>query len=54
MCLFTVGVYATNSIALGWIAGTCGENKEEKACSIAIVNTIANMSFIWTPVCCGR
>ena len=50
MCLFAVGVYATNSIVLGWVSATCSQTREKKACSLAIVNTIANISFIWTPV----
>ncbi|KAK3697706.1 hypothetical protein LTR37_017288 [Vermiconidia calcicola] len=49
MCVFAIGTYAVNSIILGWVAGTCGQTKEKKASSLAIVNTIANVSFIWTP-----
>ena len=49
MILFAVGVYGTNSIVLGWVSATLGQTKEKKACSLAIVNTIANVSFIWTP-----
>lgn len=51
MCVFAIGTYAVNSIVLGWVSSTCGQTKEKKACSLAIVNTIANVSFIWTPVC---
>lgn len=50
MVLFAIGVYATNSIVLGWVSATCGQTKEKKSCSLAIVNTIANVAFIWTPV----
>jgi hypothetical protein len=50
MNVFTIGTYAVNSIVLGWVSSTCGQTKEEKASSLAIVNTIANISFIWTPV----
>jgi hypothetical protein len=50
MCVFAIGTYAVNSIILGWVTGTCGQTKEKKASSLAIVNTIANASFIWTPV----
>jgi hypothetical protein len=50
MCVFSIGTYAVNSIILGWVSGTCGQTKEKKASSLAIVNTIANASFIWTPV----
>ncbi|KAK5072418.1 hypothetical protein LTR64_005112 [Lithohypha guttulata] len=49
MIVFAIGTYAVNSIILGWVASTCGQTKEKKASSLAIVNTIANVSFIWTP-----
>lgn len=49
MVVFSIGTYAVNSVILGWVASTCGQTKEKKACSLAIVNTIANVSFIWTP-----
>ena len=51
MCVFAIGTYAVNSIVLGWVASTCGQTKEKKASALAIVNTCANVSFIWTPVC---
>jgi hypothetical protein len=50
MVVFVVGTYAVNSIILGWVSATCGQTKEKKSISLAIVNTIANASFIWTPV----
>ncbi|KLJ09354.1 hypothetical protein EMPG_15217 [Blastomyces silverae] len=49
MVIFTIGTYAVNSIILGWVGSTCGQTKEKKSSSLAIVNTIANVSFIWTP-----
>ena len=49
MVVFSIGTYAVNSIILGWVSSTCGQTKEKKASSLAIVNTIANVSFIWTP-----
>ncbi|OQO05185.1 hypothetical protein B0A48_08205 [Cryoendolithus antarcticus] len=49
MCVFAIGTYAVNSIILGWVSATCGQTKEKKSISLAIVNTIANASFIWTP-----
>lgn len=48
MVVFAIGTYAVNSIILGWVSSTCGQTKEKKASSLAIVNTIANVSFIWT------
>ena len=50
MVVFSIGTYAVNSIILGWVGATCGQTKEKKASSLAIVNTCANVSFIWTPV----
>lgn len=50
MVVFSIGTYAVNSIILGWVGSTCGQTKEKKASSLAIVNTIANASFVWTPV----
>ena len=50
MCVFTVGTYGVNSILLGWVGSTCGQTKQKKAAALAIVNTSASVSFIWTPV----
>lgn len=50
MIIFTTGTYAVNSIILGWVGSTCGQTKEKKSASLALVNTISNVSFIWTPV----
>ncbi|GKT64278.1 major facilitator superfamily transporter [Colletotrichum tofieldiae] len=49
MVVFTVGTYGVNSILLGWVGSTCGQTKEKKAAALAIVNTSASISFIWTP-----
>ncbi|GJC89941.1 putative transporter C11D3.18C [Colletotrichum liriopes] len=49
MVVFTVGTYGVNSILLGWVGSTCGQTKEKKASALAIVNTSASISFIWTP-----
>lgn len=49
MVTFCLGTYAVNSIILGWVKATCGQTKEKTASSLAIVNTVSNASFIWTP-----
>ncbi|KAK1570108.1 major facilitator superfamily transporter [Colletotrichum navitas] len=49
MVVFTVGTYGVNSILLSWVGSTCGQTKEKKASALAIVNTSASISFIWTP-----
>lgn len=54
MCAFATGVYACNSVIIGWIASTCGQTKEKKAAAIGLANTIANLSPIYTPVSCNH
>ncbi|KXH41133.1 hypothetical protein CSIM01_03339 [Colletotrichum simmondsii] len=49
MCAFASGVYACNSIILGWVSSTCGQTREKKAVSLALVNTIATIGSIYTP-----
>ncbi|KAJ4423747.1 hypothetical protein N0V82_001634 [Gnomoniopsis sp. IMI 355080] len=49
MVIFTIGTYGVNSLILGWCGSTCGQTKEKKAAAVAIVTTIMNISFIWTP-----
>ena len=49
MIVFSIGTYAVNSIILGWVGSTCGQTREKKATALAIVNTVANASFVWTP-----
>lgn len=50
MCTFATGVYCCNSIILGWVSTTCGQTREKKAVSLAVVNTIATISMIYSPV----
>lgn len=50
MCTFATGVYSANSIILGWVSTTCGQTREKKAISLAIVNTFASISAIYGPV----
>ncbi|KAI3555252.1 hypothetical protein CABS03_03813 [Colletotrichum abscissum] len=49
MCTFASGVYACNSIILGWVSSTCGQTREKKAVSLALVNTTATIGSIYTP-----
>ncbi|KAJ6191347.1 major facilitator superfamily domain-containing protein [Penicillium mononematosum] len=48
MCTFATGVYGVNSIILGWVSTTCGQTREKKATSLAIVNTFASTGAIYT------
>ncbi|KAL0940241.1 uncharacterized protein CTRU02_203004 [Colletotrichum truncatum] len=49
MCTYASGVYACNSVILGWVSSTCGQTREKKAVSLAMVNTIATLGPIYTP-----
>lgn len=49
MCVFTIGTYGVNSIVLGWAATVCSQSKEKKAVVIAMMTSISNASFIYTP-----
>lgn len=49
MCLFVGAVYGVNNINLAWTAATVAQTKEKKTVAIAIVNTLGNLSFVYTP-----
>ncbi|KAI8941638.1 hypothetical protein NX059_002851 [Plenodomus lindquistii] len=49
MCLFVGAVYGVNNINLAWTAATVGQTNEKKTVAIAIVNTLGNLSFVYTP-----
>ncbi|KAL2214499.1 MFS general substrate transporter [Sarocladium strictum] len=49
MCVFTSGDYASQSVILGWVSSTCGQTREKKSISLAMVNTIASIAPIYTP-----
>lgn len=49
MCVFTIGTYGVNSIILGWGATICSQTVEKKAVMIAMMTSISNASFIYTP-----
>ncbi|RGP81386.1 tartrate transporter [Fusarium longipes] len=49
MCVFASGVYACNSVILGWVASTSGQTREKKAISLALVNNVATLGPIYTP-----
>ncbi|KAL2862694.1 putative MFS transporter [Aspergillus lucknowensis] len=46
--VFTSGVYAVNSVILGWVSATLGQTPEKKAASLSVVNVVANASYIYT------
>ncbi|KAL4876866.1 major facilitator superfamily domain-containing protein [Aspergillus karnatakaensis] len=46
--LFTSGAYAVNSVILGWVSATLGQTTEKKSASLAVVNVVANASYVYT------
>lgn len=47
--LFVGATYGVNNISLAWAAGVLGQTDEKKATVVAIVNTLGNLSFVYTP-----
>lgn len=49
MCVFTMGTYGVNSLVLGWASTICSQTLEKKAVTIAILTSLGNLSFVYTP-----
>lgn len=49
--LFVGWTFGVTSLTFGWVGMTCGQTKEKRAASLAIINTSASISQIWVPVC---
>ncbi|RMJ11856.1 hypothetical protein CDV36_008496 [Fusarium kuroshium] len=49
MVLFVGATYGVNNINIAWTSATLGQTDEKKAAAIAIVNTLGNLSFVYTP-----
>ena len=49
MFLFVGATYGVNNINLSWAAAVVGQTDEKKAVIIGLVNTMGNLSFIYTP-----
>ncbi|KAF2130443.1 MFS transporter-like protein [Dothidotthia symphoricarpi CBS 119687] len=47
--LFVGATYGVNNINLSWAASVLGQTDEKKTAVIAIVNTLGNLSFVYTP-----
>ncbi|EME40501.1 hypothetical protein DOTSEDRAFT_74162 [Dothistroma septosporum NZE10] len=47
--LFVGAINAVDGIIYGWIAVTCGQTKEKKACALALSNAVSNAAMIWSP-----
>ncbi|CAN9429694.1 unnamed protein product [Alternaria sp. RS040] len=49
MVLFVGATYGVNNIVLAWTAAVLGQTDEKKSVALAIVNTLGNLSFVYTP-----
>ncbi|KAF2797059.1 MFS transporter [Melanomma pulvis-pyrius CBS 109.77] len=49
MVLFVGATYGVNNISLAWAAAVLGQTDEKRAAAVAIVNTLGNLSFVYTP-----
>ena len=47
--LFVGATYGVNNIGMAWVAATLGQTNEKKAVAVALANTLANLSFVYTP-----
>lgn len=48
--MFVGANYGVTSITLGWVGITCAQTKEKRAAALALVNTCASVSQVWSPV----
>ncbi|KAF7188899.1 putative transporter [Pseudocercospora fuligena] len=49
MMCFVGSINAVDGILFGWVAVTCGQTREKKACSLALANPISTAAMIWSP-----
>lgn len=47
--LFVGATYGVNNINLAWTGAVLGQTDEKKAVTLAIANTLGNLSFVYTP-----
>lgn len=48
--LFVGWTFGVTSLTFAWVGMTCAQTKEKRAAAIAIINTSASISQIWSPV----
>lgn len=48
-CLFVGATYGVNNIGMAWVAATLAQTNEKKTVALALANTLANLSFVYTP-----
>lgn len=46
--LYATGAYSVGSVILGWVSATLSQTPEKKSVSYAIVNSFANLSYVYT------
>lgn len=47
--LFVGTTYGVNNISLGWTASVIGQTDEKRSVGLALVNSIGNIAFVYTP-----
>ncbi|KAF1836438.1 MFS transporter-like protein [Decorospora gaudefroyi] len=47
--LFVGATYGVNNIVLSWTAAVLGQTDEKRSVALALVNTLGNLSFVYTP-----
>lgn len=47
--LFVGATYGVNNIGMAWVAASMAQTNEKKAVAVALANTLANLSFVYTP-----
>lgn len=45
--LYATGAYGVGSVILGWVSATLSQTPEKKSVSYAIVNTFANLAYVY-------
>lgn len=45
--LYATGAYSVGSVILGWVSATCSQTPEKKSVSYAIVNSFANLAYVY-------
>lgn len=45
--LYATGAYSVGSVILGWVSNTLSQTPEKKSVSYAIVNTFANLAYVY-------
>lgn len=47
--VFVGATYGVNNIGMAWVAATLAQTNEKKTVALALANSLANLSFVYTP-----